>query len=152
MNSEIAIRPLTEQDAAAAAAIEEELFSQPWSAEGFRTGIAGEGNLFLGAFCGEELWGYIGMYRALDEGEITNVGVSPEKRRLGIGRALVQMLAELAKQKGVARIFLEVRDSNVPAIRLYEECGFEFCGIRKGFYDFPKEDARVMCLDLQKGQ
>ena len=53
-------------------------------------------------------------------------------------------ITKIAENKGVARIVLEVRASNDSAIRLYERNGFVQCGMRKGFYEFPKEDAYVM--------
>ena len=54
----------------------------------------------------------------------------------------------MAKEKNIQQVVLEVRVSNQPAIHLYEKYGFIHCGIRKGFYDFPKEDAYVMILHL----
>ena len=54
------------------------------------------------------------------------------------------VILKIAENKGVARIVLEVRASNDSAIRLYERNGFVQCGMRKGFYEFPKEDAYVM--------
>ncbi len=148
MDNEICIRPMAAADADAAAALEAELFTEPWSAAGFLAGLAEERNIFLAAFRGDRLCGYIGMYTALDEGEITNVGVDPGMRRRGIGKSLINALKAAAGEKGVFVIFLEVRVGNEPAIGLYKSCGFEFCGLRKGFYDFPKEDAHVMRLEL----
>ena len=84
------------------------------------------------------------MYLAMDEGEITNVAVAPVERCHGVGGMLLTELLKIAENKGVARIVLEVRTSNDSAIRLYERNGFVQCGMRKGFYEFPKEDAYVM--------
>ena len=86
----------------------------------------------------------VGMYLAMDEGEITNVAVAPVERCHGVGGMLLTELLKIAENKGVARIVLEVRASNDSAIRLYERNGFVQCGMRKGFYEFPKEDAYVM--------
>lgn len=127
-----------------AAELEKKIFSQPWSEQGFCDAIGMEQNIFLVAEEGDEVCGYIGMYQSLDEGEITNVAVAPEKRNAGIGRMLMRAAMEQAKQQGIVRIVLEVRVSNASAIHLYEKCGFVNCGIRKGFYDFPKEDAYIM--------
>ena len=79
------------------------------------------------------------MYLAMDEGEITNVAVAPVERCHGVGGMLLTELLKIAENKGVARIVLEVRASNDSAIRLYERNGFVQCGMRKGFYEFPKE-------------
>ena len=86
----------------------------------------------------------VGMYLAMDEGEITNVAVAPVERCHGVGGMLLTELLKIAENKGVARIVLEVRASNDSAIRMYERNGFVQCGMRKGFYEFPKEDAYVM--------
>lgn len=141
------IRKMTTADCKTAAELEKIIFSQPWSEQGFLDAIAMEQNIFLIAEEAEELYGYIGMYQALDEGEITNVAVKPDKRNAGIGRKLVQQAVEQAKKQQIKQIVLEVRVSNNSAIHLYEKCGFVKCGIRKGFYDFPKEDAYIMLCD-----
>jgi ribosomal-protein-alanine N-acetyltransferase len=74
------------------------------------------------------------------ECEILNLAVSPDFRRLGIGRALVSWL--LAGFSGA--IFLEVRASNAGAVRLYKSLGFQEVGLRSGYYDEPPEAAIVM--------
>lgn len=138
------IRTMTKEDCAKTAELEKRIFSQPWSEQGFLDGIAGEQNIFLVAEENGEICGYVGMYRALDEGEITNVAVAPEKRNSGVGWRLMQALLEEAKRQGICQIVLEVRVSNAAAIHLYDKCGFKNCGVRKGFYAFPKEDALIM--------
>ena len=143
----LTVRRMTQADCVKAAQLEKEIFTQPWSEQGFLDAISMEQNIFLVAEDAGEICGYIGMYQALDEGEITNVAVSPEKRNAGIGWKLMQAALETAKEQGISRVVLEVRVSNVSAIHLYEKCGFANCGIRKGFYDFPKEDAYIMLYD-----
>ena len=132
------------EDCPHVAELEKMIFSQPWSEQGFRDALNMERNIFLVAEEDGIIYGYIGMYQSLDEGEITNVAVAPGKRNAGTGRLLMQVAMEQAKQQGITRIVLEVRVSNASAIHLYEKCGFVNCGIRKGFYDFPKEDAYIM--------
>ena len=138
------VRAMIVEDCPHVAELEKMIFSQPWSEQGFRDALNMEQNIFLVAEEEETICGYIGMYQSLDEGEITNVAVSPEKRNAGVGRMLMQAAMEQAKRQGITRIVLEVRVSNASAIHLYEKCGFVNCGIRKGFYDFPKEDAYIM--------
>ena len=138
------IRRMTEEDCKKAAELEKAIFSQPWSERGFLDALARKENIFLAAEEAGELCGYLGMYQSLDEGEITNVAVKAEKRNAGIGFLLMQAAIEAAKQQQISQIVLEVRVSNGSAIHLYEKCGFVNCGIRKGFYDFPKEDAYIM--------
>jgi ribosomal-protein-alanine N-acetyltransferase len=57
---------------------------------------------------------------------------------------MLRYLIGLATEKGVTEIFLEVRETNVGAIRLYERLGFEEVGIRKNYYEKPKENALIM--------
>lgn len=127
-----------------AAAIEAEVFSIPWSAQGFADALGLDYTLFYAACVDSSLAGYCGIYLAADEGEITNVAVSYRYRRFGIARALVQHTLLQAQAKGIRRIFLEVRSSNEPAISLYTKLGFQVKGQRKNFYQSPLEDALVM--------
>jgi len=85
--------------------------------------------------------GFLASHRvAPDEREILNVAVDRDQRRKGIARALLEH--ELARGRG--QWFLEVRASNVAAIHLYENAGFEHCGRRPGYYQQPAEEAIVM--------
>jgi ribosomal-protein-alanine N-acetyltransferase len=149
------IREMTSMDIDAAATIEKETFSQPWSRQAFLDSLANPNTMFLTA---EEegggsddtpmVAGYVGMYLAGGEGEITNVAVAADFRRRGIARALIMELVARATECGVSRIVLEVRVSNHPAIALYEQMGFCRVGTRRGFYDFPKEDADIMIREV----
>ena len=131
----IQIREMQVRDTDAVAEIERLIFSQPWSRQGFLDAVSLGNTVFLVAEENNRIIGYIGMYLAMDEGEITNVAVAPVERCHGVGGMLLTELLKIAENKGVARIVLEV---------LYERNGFVQCGMRKGFYEFPKEDAYVM--------
>lgn len=79
-----------------------------------------------------------------DEYEILNLAVAPNFRRRGIARRLLER-ARLDQEQGVARRwYLEVRESNSPAISLYSSLGFEHAGLRQDYYNDPKESAIVM--------
>ena len=138
------IRTMQKGDVAAVAALEAQIFSMPWSAAGFADTLPREDVIFLVAYEQDELLGYVGIYCTLDEGEITNVAVAPAARRRGIARALLTELKQQLACRNVARIVLEVRVSNEPAIRLYEQMGFSVLGVRKNFYEKPTEDAYIM--------
>ena len=142
------IREMTLEDITQAVAIEQVCFSLPWSEKSFQDSITREDTLFLVCEESGKITGYIGMYISFDEANITNVAVLPECRKKGYGNALVTAAKQKAVEKQVERIFLEVRVSNVPAISLYQKMGFENLGIRKNFYDHPKEDANIMCCEL----
>lgn len=141
------LRTMEEVDIAAVAALEAESFSVPWSAAGFFDTLGREDVVFLVAYEEQVLLGYVGVYCSVDEGEITNVAVAPQARRMGVGRALLRALFAQLAQREIFRIVLEVRVSNTPAIRLYEQMGFCTQGIRKNFYEKPTEDAYVMLAD-----
>lgn len=138
------IRMMQKGDVAAVAALEAQIFPMPWSAAGFADTLPREDIIFLVAYEQDELLGYVGIYCTLDEGEITNVAVAPAARRRGIARALLTELKQQLACRNVARIVLEVRVSNEPAIRLYEQMGFSVLGVRKNFYEKPTEDAYIM--------
>ena len=80
----------------------------------------------------------------MEEGDVTNVVVEESWRGQGLGRSLMTRLLEDGKARGIRAFTLEVRTGNKGAIRLYEELGFRSEGVRKGFYDLPKEDAYIM--------
>lgn len=142
------IQIMTEADTKEIAELEAELFSVPWSRQGFIDTLAMPNVLFLVAREEEELAGYCGVYMAADEGEITNVAVKPSFRRRGIGvRLVTELMQEAAAAEGIIHFLLEVRESNEAAIRLYEKLGFFVCGRRKRFYECPVEDALVMSKD-----
>lgn len=140
----IEIRAMQVEDTEVVAKLEKEIFSQPWSRQGFIDSLNMGNTVFLVAEEEKRILGYIGMYVAVDEGEITNVAVAADARCRGVGGMLVDAMKAEAKQRKLERIVLEVRVSNQSAIRLYEQKGFQNCGVRKGFYDFPKEDAYIM--------
>jgi ribosomal-protein-alanine N-acetyltransferase len=78
------------------------------------------------------------------ECELEFVLVSPETRRQGIGRMLIDTVVAWARDLGASEIWLEVRESNAPALWLYEACGFVVAGRRPGYYADPAEDAVLM--------
>ncbi len=138
------IRRMEEQDLNQVCAIEEETFSMPWSKKAFRETLSYYHTLFLVAELDKEIAGYCGCYQSLEEAEITNVAVKRQLRGRGIGRKLLMELIRLGKEQGASAFTLEVRVSNQPAIHLYESLGFVSFGIRRNFYEKPKEDAMIM--------
>ena len=123
--------PMEERHLAALAEIEKACFHAPWSAAMLREEL-GKG-IFLVAEQDGAAVGYVGCQTVLDEGYITNVAVSPDCRRQGVGRALVAALKARAAQAGLAFVTLEARASNAPAIALYEGAGFRRVGVRRNF-------------------
>jgi ribosomal-protein-alanine N-acetyltransferase len=147
---EIRIRPAQAEDAEQIAAIEKECFSLPLTKEQLLVQIRDEKAVVLTAEDrNKKLAGYAGFYSVLDEGYITNVAVSIVYRRQHIADLLLESLENYAREKELAFITLEVRESNASAISLYAKHGFETRGIRKNYYEHPKENAKIMTLDLK---
>ena len=149
MESRIEIRRMCETDIPAVAAIEAGTFSLPWSENGFRTALGRRDTVFFVATVDERIVGYAGFYTCLDQADITNVAVSSEYKRRGIGTRLMDAVITACLSKGVLMIALEVRAGNESAKALYRKCGFEEVGLRKGFYSSPTEDACVMTRYLE---
>lgn len=83
-----------------------------------------------------------------EEWEIENVVVDADRRRQGIARTLIGELTGAAGSAGALSVILEVRESNLPAVRLYENMGFKEDGRRRDYYQNPAEDALLYRLTL----
>lgn len=130
--------------------IEKVCFSMPWSRRELENQMNATSCIFLAAVDDEgTVMGYIGLMFVLDEGYISNVAVAPEFRRRGVADALISALINRTK-RNLAFLTLEVRESNTPAISLYEKHGFKLVGIRKNYYEKPKENALLMTLFFDK--
>lgn len=137
------IRAMELQDVAAAAELEAENFSEPWSANAFLEEIKKETSIYIVAYEGDILIGVCGVVTSFDEGEVLNVSVRKEYRKQGIAYQMLQQLLWEAESKGIKHFTLEVREGNVPARTLYEKLGFVCEGIRPNFYRSPVENAAI---------
>jgi len=150
------VRPLVAADVRRAAAIERAAFGDPWPAQAF-VELLGQPHVRAYAVEREDgsLAGYAIASVAADQGEVLNLAVDPACRRRGLGHALLDALIAMFRREGVVAIFLEVRQSNEGAIRLYQQAGFRPVSTRKRYYRYPTENAVTMALDLaadaQKG-
>ena len=106
--------------------------------------------MILGAYKEGALIGYVIFYYVLDEGEIARIAVSPFHRRQGVAEEIFYGLLRFCAEKEIERILLDVRKSNDAAIAFYRKSGFSEDGIRKKFYDNPKEDAILMSMDIAR--
>ena len=132
----------------AIAQLEKLCFSDPWSESSIETELSCRLSCWLVAMEGDALLGYVGSQTVIDESDMMNIAVHPDHRRKGIAEALIAALEEQLRQRGSKALTLEVRDSNVPAIALYEKLGFTQVGLRKNYYRNPKEDARILRKEL----
>ncbi len=146
--SDYIIRQMEIGDTKCLAELDKECFAMPWSEQSFRDEAENKLASYLVAVKNAEIAGYIGYWRVVDEGHITNIAVSPKYRRQKIASALLEKTIKAAYNDGLALLTLEVRKSNIPAKRLYESYGFEALGERKNYYHSPTEDAIIMTLRL----
>ncbi len=119
-----------------------------WTEESCRESLNWAG---VAAFVGEgegKLSGFIIGRQVGDEAEILNLAVAPLARRKGEGGALLRAAMEEFRERGVSRVFLEVRESNVTGITFYEGRGFFKSGRRASYYRDPEEAAIVMEMKL----
>jgi ribosomal-protein-alanine N-acetyltransferase len=130
------------------AALEAVCFRDPWSENSVASELSNPLSHWLVAVEDDAVLGYIGSQTVLDESDMMNVAVSPAHRRKGIAEALVLALADALREKGSAKLTLEVRASNAPAITLYEKLDFKPIGLRKNYYRNPKEDALILQKEL----
>ena len=127
--------------------MEKECFPDPWTRRMLTESFLSE--RFSGVLIEEEgaIVAYGGLSIAIDEAEIELVAVSEMYRRCGRGKMIVDDLLEIAKKRGVKRVFLEVRVSNASAQILYLKCGFHGLYARSRYYP-DGEDALVMVKEL----
>lgn len=138
------LREMLVNDLDAVMEIENELFHMPWTKEGYFTFLTRNDAMFLVVEEKGMILGYCGLIMVLDEADVTNVAVRPDRQREGIGHFLVESMMRLASDQGIYMIHLEVRAGNETAIRLYERLGFQRDGLRKKYYTDPVEDAILM--------
>lgn len=138
------IRKMTEDDIPVVYAIECDVFSEPWRKEDFIKALDNPDNDYLIVEIDNQLVAYCGYWGIPPEGYIYNVAVQKEYRRQQIAFYMLKLLMDRAKEKGIRKLTLEVRKSNVPAQSLYKRLGFIEAGIRKNFYTKPVEDGLIM--------
>ena len=145
MNESITVRPMVMTDVDGVMAVEHDSFLTPWSRSAFEEELA-QNRLarYIVAVENGEIVGYAGTWLVINEAHVTNVAVSGQRRREGIGRLLMQKLMELARENGMESMTLEVRVSNAAARHLYDQMGFVAAGIRKNYYSETKEDALIL--------
>ncbi|RKY04844.1 ribosomal-protein-alanine N-acetyltransferase [Candidatus Poribacteria bacterium] len=147
---EVRIERAERRDLAGIMRIERASFSMPWSRWAFlRDLLSRHAHLFV-AKIGDEVVGYVDIWITEEEGHITNLAVSPRHRRKGIGSMLLKHALDYARSKGVKKVWLEVRRSNLAAQRLYAKFGFKAIGVRRGYYTDTGEDALLMGVDLDE--
>lgn len=132
--------------------MEKNCFTTPWDISSFKYELRNKSSILKVAVFGSRIISYVCIRTILDITYVLNLVVIPEFRRMGIGtRLLLDGLKELTDLRpDTGLILLEVRESNTPAIKLYEKFGFKTIGKRAGYYHKPNEDAVIMELKTGK--
>ena len=148
MTREVELRRLELHDLSAIETIERASYPTPWSRSMFAGELAKPSSISLGAFAPDgKLVGYLIISRYVDAWHVMNVAVAPAWRRRGIASLLLEHLFRATASDDRRGYTLEVRVSNVGAIRLYERLGFRGRGIRRAYYTDNREDALIMWRD-----
>ena len=148
MTEYLMFRPMFPGDLPAVTAIEEESFSDPWSEAGFADAMKAPGAMCTVAARGEKIEGYAIFYTVMDEAELLNIAVAKESRGQKLGERMLVVAMQKLEMRGIRHFYLEVRESNRAARSLYTKLGFGEDGIRRDFYEKPREDAVTMSFHV----
>ncbi len=141
-------------DLHAIVALEREAFSDPWSLRSFTDLLASSAAWFAVATAegGAGIDGFVIALHSGDEAEIANIAVRADRRGTGVGAALLDAAIRHVESVGARELFLEVRESNLAARRLYEQRDFAEVGRRPRYYRSPLEDALVLRRTSRRGE
>ncbi len=144
--TDITISLMTKEDVDAVVEIEAEAYGKHhWAKSSFYDEMSNNlAKYYTAKTPSGELVGYAGTWHIIDEGHITTIAVKKEYLRNHIGEKIIQKIIEDCYKNNIKYLTLEVRVSNIPAIKLYEKYGFQSLGTRKGYYQDNNEDALIM--------
>lgn len=131
------------------AALESDIFPDPWSEKSIRDTLENPQARIWAIISKPQLLGYVIFYYVLDEGEIARIATSPQHRRQGLAVRLLEKMRAFSYEQNITRWLLDVRISNETAIHFYKAAGFAEDGVRKNFYANPPEDAILMSCEVE---
>lgn len=142
-------RPMQMDDLEAIMAIEPHIYPYPWTRGNFSDSLSSGYSAWV-LMGNKRVIGYSLMMMVLDEAHLLNLSIAKDYQKQGLGRLLLECMVEIAKNNQMANMFLEVRPSNISAIKLYENMGFNEMAIRSAYYPAAdgREDAVLMGLAL----
>ncbi len=145
----LAYRAIREDNIAAVALIEKDVYVFPWSAGNFRDSLL-SGYQCWGCWANGELIGYAIILVSLDEAHLLNFAVSRAWQNQGVGTRFLNFVINESKRMCCEMLYLEVRPSNVIGRRLYERFGFQQLGLRRNYYPATtgREDALFLGLNI----
>lgn len=137
------VEPIKKEHLSQIANIEKLCFSDPWSENALEL-LLKENCVSFAVTDGESVLAYGGMMTVLDEGHVLNIATHPDYRKRGFAREIMHSFYNVAEQKGLSVMFLEVREHNMAARNLYLSEGWKELGVLKNHYSHPVENAIVM--------
>lgn len=123
----------------------QEDFDDFWNNNILKSELENSNSYYVCCKIDDVIVGFGGIWFSVDEAHITNIVTRKDKRNLGIASKILEELIQISKDNKKDSITLEVRESNIPAIRLYRKYDFDEVGIRKNYYD-GSENAIIMTL------
>lgn len=146
ITSSIDIAALEPEHLPLMAELEQQCFTEPWTAGMLAGELSNPHAVWWVAMCGDTLCAYGGLHLIAGVGYITNVAVAPAFRRRGLASRILHQLQAYCTEQHGTELTLEVRPSNSAALALYRKHGFKEAGRRKNYYTNPPEDALLMTL------
>lgn len=136
------VREMTYNDIASVADVDKKAFPDAWKTESFVDDFKKDYSHYFVAETDGEILGYAGIWCIYETAELIRIATTPEFRKKGVAKELMQTILDCAKTCECERMMLEVRRSNTPAQELYKKFGFGEISVRKGYYS--GEDAVIM--------
>jgi len=148
LQDRVVIQPMQDSDLDQVLFIEESSYRQPWTRAGFKTELERFCSVCLVMREVDQVVGYLIFWEIREEIHVLNLAIRPDRRQQGLARLLLEYMFDWGRERGVRRVFLEVRVLNHSARKLYERVGFVMTGRRKNYYAEENEDALVMARNL----
>jgi ribosomal-protein-alanine N-acetyltransferase len=153
LNLRYKLRPMQLADLDVIMAIEPHIYSHPWTRGNFSDSLNSGYSAWVledSSDAAQKIMGYALMMMVLDEAHLLNLSIAKAYQKKGLGRFLLEHMLAIANKHQAEHMFLEVRSSNIAAIALYENLGFNEMSIRRGYYPAAsgREDAVLMGLAL----
>ena len=144
------LKTVSDSDCIKIATLEAQDFSDPWSEESIKDNVHSDNYLIMGAYEDEDLLGYVIYMLLSEEAELLRIAVKEEARNKGIATSLLDVMRNKTRDevKEVKSLFLEVRENNTAARKLYEKTGFVEVGMRKNYYSNPTENAVLYKMEI----
>ena len=149
LKAQYEFRPMQMDDLESIMVIEPQIYPYPWTRGNFSDSLSSGYSAWV-LMLNQQIIGYSLMMLVLDEAHLLNLSVAKSYQKQGLGRLLLEHMVSIARKNQMANMFLEVRPSNISAIALYENMGFNEMAVRRKYYPAPngREDAVLMGLAL----